>query len=690
MDLRDLFTTETGARRWPRPGGVLLAAMVVGVVAMLILPLPTALLDVLITCNISLALLVLLVSLRVRGAASFSSLPGLLLLTTLFRLGLNVSSTRLILLQADAGQVIASFGGFVVGGSLVVGVVIFLILTVIQYVVIARGSERVAEVAARFTLDALPGKQLAIDADVRAGLLDRAAAQRRRAALERECQVYGAMDGAMKFVRGDAIAGILIILIDIVGGLLIGVVSRGMDLQTAARVYAQLTVGDGLVSQIPALIISLSAGIVITRVASDEDGAHSNLGQQLSRQLLGHPGSVGLAGAVLLLLALVPGLPALPFALLGMAGLLGAGLLAWRRPSSLAQSSTRAEHTHGWSRQPPPVVQLELGAGLAPCARPTTRQGGQLRQLLRWTERLLWDELGLPLPSVEVALARSDLGQDRFRVLLRGVPAAEGTVAPDRVVALAPRATLESAGIQALEEANLPGLPPPAWLVSAEAAVSLRDAGLELLEGPSLLALHLADTLRRRAPELVGVQETQDLLDALGQTRPALVQEVIPRRLSLPDLARLLGELVAEEVSIRDLGQVLEALAAMRGEAPPPPQITELVRRHLGRAITAKHTSNDGTLHALRLDPAVEEMLSEEAGADGELGAELTQDLVAAVKRALPPASVDQPPVLLTNPAARRALRRALQPHLPGLPVLSCREVSPELEVQTLGHVNLV
>ena len=685
MNLQEFVSPGAGNRRWPKPGGVLLAAMVVGVVAMLILPLPTALLDVLITCNIALSLLVLLVSLRIPGAARFSALPSLLLLTTLFRLGLNVSSTRLILLQADAGQVIASFGGFVVGGSLVVGVVIFLILTVIQYVVIARGSERVAEVAARFTLDALPGKQLAIDADVRAGLLDRAAAGRRRADLERECQVYGAMDGAMKFVRGDAIAAILIILIDIVGGLLIGVVSRGMDLQTAAQVYAQLTVGDGLVSQIPALLISLSAGMVVTRVASEQGELH--LGEQLGRQLLGHPRSLGLTGAVLILLALIPGLPALPFALLGAGCLAVAGLAIWRRP----EETSAPEQAHAsWTRQPPPVVQLELGLDLHPCANPATRQGRQLRHLLSWTERLLWEELGLPMPRVEVVQARSDLGRHGFRVLLRGVPTGQGILPSGQVVALAPRATLEGAGVQPHEEATLPGVVPPAWLVPESAAAALRATGLELLEGPALLALHLTDAVRRHAPELIGVQETQDLLDILGQSRPALVQEVIPGRLSLPGLSLLLGELVGEEVSIRDLGQVLEAVAALPGEAPCSPELTELVRMHMGRAISTRLAASDGTLRALRLDPALEEVLADEADPDGELGAELARDLLNAVQQALPPADLDRPPVLLTHPASRRTLRRILQPHLPRMPVLSYRELSPELKVQTVGHVNLV
>ncbi len=691
MKLQDLVTTGPEPGRRPWPWGTVLAAMVVGVVAMLILPLPTPLLDILITCNISLALLILLVSMRSRGAAGFSTLPTLLLLTTLFRLGLNVSSTRLILLQADAGQVIASFGGFVVGGSLVVGAVIFLILTVIQYLVIARGSERVAEVAARFTLDALPGKQLAIDADVRAGLLDRAAAGRRRRELERECQVYGAMDGAMKFVRGDAIAAILITLIDICGGLLIGVFSRGMSIQEAASVYARLTVGDGLVSQIPALLISLSAGVVVTRVATAEGSGDEHLGRQLGRQLLSHPRSLALAGIVLLLLALVPGLPAIPFAIIGAGALALAALLSRRRLPAHRGGDVEAG-SDGWARRPPPVVELELGGSLTQCAQPATGQGRQLSKLLRWTERLLWEELGLPLPRVVVSNAATDLAPDSFRILMRGVPAGQGEIRAARVIALAPRAALEHAGARSedLEEASPPGVAPPAWYVATESAVALRAAGIQLIEPPALLALHLADSLRRRAPELLGIQETQDLVDALAQTRPALVQEVLPRRLGLPGLAALLGELVAEEVSVRDLGLILEAVAALPGETPAPPELTEHVRRCLGRAISSRLADPEGNLRALRLDPVVEEVLEDEASADGDLSPDLTRDLVEAVKRALPPPGPELPPVLLTAPGARRQLRRALQPHLPSLPVLSYRELSPDLKVQTLAQVSLV
>ncbi len=685
MKLIDLVTAGGPAGQPARHGDALLALVVVGVVAMLILPLPTVLLDVLITCNISLALLVLLVSLHTGGGRGFSAFPALLLITTLVRLGLNVSSTRLILLQADAGEVISAFGGFVVGGSLVVGAVVFLIITLIQYVVIARGSERVAEVAARFTLDALPGKQLAIDADVRAGIIHRADAHRRRANLERECQLYGAMDGAMKFVKGDAIAAILITLVDIGGGLLVGVAMRGMEIGAAARIYTQLTIGDGLVSQVPALMISLAAGIVVTRVASEGEELH--LGQQLGAQLFGKPRSLLVAAGLLTLLALVPGLPGLPFGLLALAGAaLGFALLRSerRRGSVVAAASTPS------ARPPRAPVTLEVGDELARCADPATRPGRQLEQLLSWTDRLIWQELGLPLAPVAVRAGAADIQPTGFRVLVHGVPAANGTVNPAALVALCPRATLESLGLTPTERAELPGVTEPAWVLASEARATLERAGVQPLEPPALLALHVSTVLRRRAPDLLGIQQTRELLDGLQQTSPALVREVVPARLSLVDLSRLLQDLLAEGISVRELGQILEAVAALPGDPPPPPGLTELVRPALRRAICHPLASSEGTIGVLKLNPAVEDLLEEDAAPPASpLGDELTADLLEAIRAALPATGQGPGPVIVTSPAARRPLRRLLQSELPDLPVLSYAELNPDLEVETLGMVDL-
>jgi len=691
MDMGWLFSLRRNeTTRLPAgTGNVLLAALVVGIVAMMILPLPTLLLDVLITFNISIAVVLLLVSIYVSSPLRFAVFPSILLITTLYRLGLNVSSTRLILLQADAGDVIASFGGFVVGNNLVVGAVIFVILTLIQFIVIARGSERVAEVAARFTLDAMPGRQMAIDADLRTGALDQRQARQARSALQRESQLYGAMDGAMKFVKGDAIAGILITAINISGGLLIGTLQMNMTLADAARVYSLLTIGDGLVSQIPALLISTAAGVVVTRVASEDE--QGQLGQDIGRQVLAHPRAIALAAGLMALLALLPGLPAVPFLLLALVmGGVAHHLLRRSRRLEADRAARRPLHD-GEDQQPAPIV-LSVGAEhaeYADDARGPAPRRQVMRRLLRQVRELMLRELGVALPRVRVRIS-DKLPARGYEVLLFEIPAARAQT-HEHLLALEERQRLEALGARPLAQAEVTGLTDAAWTVDQRHAGVLEEADppVQLVDAATQMTLHLGQVLRARAADFVGIQQTRDMLDNLEISHPSLVSEVVPRRVSLATLSEVLSALVAEQISIRDLRLILEALAASAGDDPAA--LAEHVRRALARTISFTFGGADGTLRALVLDPSVEgvvrDAIKETArGSSLTLEPGLSRDLVAAVEGSLPDDAGDAP-VLLAHADLRRHLRQLIQHDLPRVRVLAFEELIPEVEVETVGVV---
>jgi type III secretion protein V len=639
---------------------VLLALGVAAIVALMILPLPTPLLDVLLATNIAGAVLLLLVAIYLPEAIRFPSFPTVLLLTTLFRLSLNVSSTRLVLLQGDAGAVIRAFGELVVGGDVVVGLVSFLIITVIQFVVIAKGAERVAEVGARFALDAMPGKQMAIDADLRAGSLTSEQARERRAALARESQLYGAMDGAMKFVKGDAIAGIVITVINLVGGLVIGVWRRGLPLGEATDFYSVLTVGDGLVSQIPALLTSTAAAMIVTRVASAEAG--ENLGRQLVGQLVAEPRALAIAGGLLVMLALVPGLPGAPFLLLGLvAGV--AALAAARRNGSHGRgvadlrggASGPAPAAANVSAGPPTALCLELGAELA-AELELGREDNDLLQSLLPAERVgfLYDT-GAPWPSVQVVptgvvTVRGRATARGYRVLIHEIPA---------------------------EMEEVP-------------------AGQGGLGGR--LAAAVGRVARRHGRELVGVQETQQLLDELERTHPALVRELVPRPVSLVLLTEVLQRLLDEQVSIRDLRAILQTLASEVAHETDPVVLTELVRASLARQLCWQHAARDGGLAALLLDPLVEDTVRQgvqRSGQSGYLALEpsAARDVVGAISHAVRQGAGNgaaESPVLVTSPYVRRYVRRLIQHELPALAVLSFQEVDPAVELRVVGTVEPV
>ena len=627
--------------------------LVIGIVGMMILPLPTAIIDLLLSTNIAVAVTLLLTSLYVTDALQIATFPTLLLLTTLFRLALEVSATRLILTRGNAGQVIAAFGHFVVGGNLVVGAVIFLILTLIQFIVITKGAERIAEVAARFTLDAMPGKQLAIDAELRAGHIDAAEAQRRRAALGRESQLFGSMDGAMKFVKGDAIAGLAILAVNIVGGLVIGIFQRGLDASAAARTYTLLTIGAGLVSQIPALLISTAAGIVVTRVASEDGPSH--LGRDIARELSANPKAIAIAAVLLVLLAIVPGLPALPF--LGLAVLLGLAALRLQR-----QAAARAAGGEGDQ--------------LAP--------GGHVR--------------GNPLPGTLVAPLAIDaapalaliLGAPDGPFMARAVPALRRQLFADAgivVPAVIVRARDEADGafVLRLNETPLLRGQLPATVASDGDAAALA------------IADQLAGLVRRYGHELVGIQETQALLDDVQRSHPALVREVVPKLVTPALLADVLRRLAQEGISLRSLREVLGALADQPVGPRDAAALTELVRVSLRRTITFQHADGNGRINALLLDPLIEDTIREAihrtaTGNHLALEPQLSRDIQAAIRRALSAARTGSDataPVLLTNPAIRPFVRHLIEQQEPSLAVLSFLELTPEAEVHTLGHVQV-
>ena len=628
-----------------------LAGVVVAVVTLMIVPLPTPLLDILLSTNLAISVSILLITLYVPDALHIASFPTLLLITTLLRLGLNVASTRLILLRANAGEVIRAFGQFVVGSNYVVGGVVFLVLTLIQYLVIAKGSERVAEVGARFTLDAMPGKQMGIDAELRAGAITGEEAQRRRRHLGREGQFYGAMDGAMKFVKGDVIASILIALVNILGGLAIGMGQRGMDAVDALRRYGLLTIGDGLVTQIPALILATSAGVLVTRVASEEP--NTSLGAELGAQLLGTPRALLVSSVFVLALSLVPGLPFAPFFVIGL-------LLFW---------ASRARARHLSARQGEPLSQilrpgkqagdlhfvpiivpwaLQVAPDLARYIEDGKRDPGNQRGIASAAGQLrerLFLELGVPLPPCEI-LRESTLTGLRLRLILHEVP---GPI---------------------IEVSEHP--PKLGW--------------------PQFLAEKVLPDLQTRASDFLGMSETQTLLDELEIVAPQSVRQVIPKTVSLGVLSEILRRLVDEGLSIRDLKSILEALSQAPASEKDPLALTEQVRAHLRRAVTHQLTQGQARLSVIMLDPSLEEVIRTSvtrtsAGAFLALAPDAARDIVKAITRALQQAQTKGKTsvALMTAPDTRRFVRRLIETDLPQLKVVSPAELLPEIALETLA-----
>jgi flagellar biosynthesis protein FlhA len=668
-------------------GSILVAIGVFLILAVMMVPVPTGLLDLAITFNIAFGLTVLLVTLTTREPLEFSVFPSLLLVLTLMRLSLNVASTRLILADGFAGHVIQAFGQFVVGGNPVIGLVIFVILVVIQFVVITKGAGRVAEVGARFTLDAMPGKQMAIDADLNAGLIDEADAKARREKITKEADFYGAMDGASKFVRGDAIAGIVITLINILGGFVIGVAQRGLPFGEALNTYTLLTVGDGLVSQIPALIVSVAAGILVTRSEGEND-----LGGDLLAQVFLRPAAVLVASGMLAVLGLVPGLPTVPFLALS-AGAALLGLVTARAQAMRPATAEGPEEIPAEAAGPQPVdellvvdpLEVEIGYGLIPLV--DAHQGGDLLDRITMIRRQVATELGFVVPPVHVRDS-IQLEPNEYRIRVKGIPVATATVEKDSLLAMNPgNATGDLRGLETREPAF--GLPAK-WIARGDREHADRQ-GWTVVEPSAVVATHLTELIKGHAPELLGRQEVKELLDGVRERASAVVDELVPGQMSVGAVQKVLAGLLRERVSIRDLVTILETLADHSGSTRDLPSLVEQCRAALGRAICDAHRNPDGTLATVTLSPRLEALLGEAvSGGAGDVALppddkrRLLERVNALIERAV---ASGRQPVILTSTRVRGALRRLIQPILPHVAVLSFSEVAAGTPVTTVGTV---
>ncbi len=694
MPAQTIPVRRPGLARLFGQADVLLAAGMIVIVGMMIIPLPTPLLDLLLTINIAVSVTILLVAIYTEDAMAFSVFPSLLLITTLFRLALNVSTSRLILLQADAGEVVHSFGDFVVGGNLVVGLVVFLILVVIQFVVITNGAGRVAEVAARFTLDAMPGKQMAIDADLNAGLIDENQARERRRQIGEEAGFYGAMDGASKFVKGDAIAGIVIIIVNIIGGLSIGVLQQGAGPGEALQTYAQLTVGDGLVSQLPALLISTATGIVVTRAAGD-----SNLGSQLFAQLTGQSRPLFVAGAMLAIFAMMPGLPKVPFLAIA-AVTAGSGFVIRRQQAADAIAAQFVEPPEVREPEhlgPQQVIQMmsidplevEVGYGLIPIVDEAS--GGGLLRRITMIRRQLALDLGLVLPTVRV---RDNLqhAPNTYVVKLRGVEIARGTLMPGHYLAMDPGAAEgEVPGVETHEPAF--GLP-ARWIAPAhrERAELL---GFTVVDAESVLATHLTELVKRFAPDLLSRQDTQNLLENLRHEYPALVDDLVPGTLTVGEVQEVLQNLLAERVSIRDLVTICEALATQGRVTRDVDLLTEYARAALARQISRQYADESGQIFVITVGPRTEDEIASsiqqsERGSAVAMPPWQVQRLLGVVSAEVERAAGNgRDPIILCSSRIRLALRRLLERRLPNVVVLSFAEITPQTSVEAVGNIEV-
>ncbi|MBI3128956.1 MAG: flagellar biosynthesis protein FlhA [Candidatus Tectomicrobia bacterium] len=689
-----------GIARLTRNSDIAMALGIVGILVVMIIPVPAPMLDALLSFSITFGIVVLLVSLYTTEPLEFSVFPSLLLVTTLFRLSLNVASTRLILTQGSegpgaAGQVIQAFGNFVVGGNYVVGLVVFLILVIINFVVITKGAGRVAEVAARFTLDAIPGKQMAIDADLNAGLINEAEARRRRSQISREADFFGAMDGASKFVRGDAVAGLVITFINLLGGLAIGVFQQGMPLARAAATYAILTVGDGLVAQIPALLISTAAGIVVTR-----SGESTHLGATMSAQLLGHTRAIGVASGLLFVLGMFPGLPQLPFFLL--AGVTG-GLAYYLNQAKAADVQRQEEEDVAAKAAHPAVsapenvdallqvdlMELDVGYSLIPLV--DARQNGELLDRIRSIRRQFAHDVGLVVPPLHIR-DNLQLKPGEYAILLKGVDVARGEIMMDHFMAMDTGAV----------ESPVPGIPttepafglPAIWITPANRERA-QLAGYTVVEPATVVATHLTEVVKKHGHELLTRSEVQRLLDKVGQTHAKVVEELVPNLLSLGKVQKVLQNLVREGVSVRDLVSILEALADYAVISQDPDVLTEYVRSRLARNLTSQHAGETGSISVITLDPEVERSVvgslqHTEHGSYLALDPALADRLLRGIQGQMERFETSStPPVLLASPAVRGHLRKFVERFIPQLAILSHNEIAPGVRIQSLGSVRL-
>jgi len=696
MEIGSLTENRVGIPFIAKNSEVMAALGVVGIVVLMVLPLHPIFLDLLLSFNITLAIIILLVSMYILNPLDLSSFPSILLLATLFRLSLNIASTRIILLHGNegtlaAGKVIKAFGNFVVGGNYVVGCIIFLVLVIINLVVITKGSGRIGEVAARFTLDGMPGKQMSIDADLNAGLINEEEAKERRLLISQEADFYGAMDGASKFVKGDAIAGIIITLINIIGGLAIGVLQNGMSFSDAAQNYTLLTVGDGLVTQIPALIISTSAGIIVSRA-----GSGTRLGSTIATQILGQPRAIAIASAVLFAFALVPGLPSIPFIILSMI----AGSIAYlliqaekvRIDEEDEERKTRAEVQPSESFEsltPLDILSFEVGYGLIPLV--DVQQNGELLDRIKSTRRQIAQEIGIIIPPIHIQ-DNIQLKSGEYAILLKGNEVGRGDLMINYHLAMDPGNA----------EGNIDGIPTveptfglPAFWIKKEAKEDALAKGYTVVDLSTILITHLSDVIKRNAHELLGRQEVQKLLDTLKISHPKVVEEIVPNILSLGGVVKVLQNLLREQIPIRDLLTILESLGDWAPVTKDIDTLTEHVRQAMARTITNIYQTSDGELPIITLDQDVENAISAsiqktDHGSFLALDPNEAQNIMNSLSKKIERISaMNQQPIILCSAHIRSHFKKFLDRFIPNLVVLSYNDLVNNVRVQSLGTVRL-
>lgn len=685
---------------------IILAFFVVIIIMMIIIPVPPEIIDILIGINLTVSFALLMVGLYISKAVQLSVFPSILLITTLFRLGIEISATKQILLHADAGRVIFAFGNFVVGGSFVVGFIVFLIIIIVQFIVVTKGAERVAEVAARFTLDAMPGKQMSIDADMRSGIIDANQARQLRLALQKESQLYGAMDGAMKFVKGDVIAGIVIAVINIVGGLIIGVFSHGMTALRAAQTYTILSIGGGLVSQIPSLLISLTAGIVTTRVSSDRE--ETNLGRDISSQVLSHPKGLIIASIVTLMMSLVSAFPSFLFLTLGggLAGLGVNGIFKQKRALAAAAAGGRggpaivetgpggATVIRGGGDDYAltlPVI-LEVGSHLAEIIRKDREGGKFIEDKIPKMRYALYQDLGVRFPGVHVRTEAPNLDPEDYCIYLNEVPLMRGKIVKDHLLTNETEENLRRYNIPYTQTKNL--MNQSSHWVEKKYKNILDKAGIKYWETLDVMILHLSYFYRQYASEFIGIQEVRAILEFIEKSFPDLVKEVT-RLVPLQRLTEIFKRLVQEQVSIKDLRTILESLSEYAQNEKDTVLLTEYIRSSLKRYISYKYSKGQSVLPVYLLDPEIEDIVRSgikqtSAGSYIALDPDTVQLILHAIRNTVRPASAGgSPPIIITGLDVRRFVRKLIEGEFPDYWVISFQEVVPEIRIQPLGRIQL-
>jgi len=669
---------------------IFVAVSVVFVILIMIVPLNSFFMDIFLTLSISLSILIVFIGMYINKPLDFSVFPSVLLIVTLFRLSLNIATTRLVLVHGDegahaAGYIIKGFGTFIVGGNYVVGAVVFFILTIINFVVITKGAGRVAEVAARFTLDAMPGKQMSIDADLNAGLIDDAGARKRRETVEMEADFYGAMDGASKFVRGDAIAGIIIIFVNIVGGLVIGVVQKGMSFNEALTVYTILTIGDGLVSQIPALLTSTAAGIIVTRAASE-----TNLGSAMVTQLFLQPRAMLLASIVILCIGFVPGIPLVPFLVLSSCTFGTSYMVGKAKKEEIVSvpEVTGEDKDKSELIQPMEILEIEIGYGLIPIV--DAEQSGELLDKIRAIRKQMAVELGIVVPPMKLR-DNLQLKAGEYLILLKGIEMGRGELMTGYVLTMGPEDKQKTIdGIPTKEPVfNL-----DAYWIREKDRDQYVAAGLTVVDHPTIIATHLTEIIRNNAHELMTRQETQKLIDTVSATHPKVIEEISQNQINAGIVQKVLQNLLREQVSIRDLITILEAVADASSTSRDPELITEFVRQRMSRSILKPYLI-DGILNLLILEKTLEEKLinslqPSEQGTYLALDLTFSQRLIEKVGNEAKRAMLQNiQPVILVHPVLRGKLRRFLERYIQGITVISHNEIPPQIKIQSLGVIKL-